>query len=102
MTIHTAGSPIEHTRDAARTFVEHIGGTSYIAIISYGRYARVDSDFTRCLDTLTRVFDSLTTFEYGGSGNISHALREAGYLMASVPANAIRNVVVFTSGYSYP
>ena len=113
-TTYTAGSAIEHTREAARAFCQQIDQSNEIAIVSYDGQARVSSEFTKNQAALTQILDALDTrFDHDntftdGLGNVTSfgdivgALELADDLLSSIPEDAVKNVVVFTSGLATP
>lgn len=98
--IYTADPALPHVKKAAKRFIEDIDdapGDNYIAVVSFGSGTpRVVSQFTQDTDALSKAIDSLYA---SGNRSVYSGLTAAGVLIDSVEdQNAIKNVVLFTTG----
>lgn len=108
--IYTADTAIEYMKVSAKKFIEGIEnaeGTNYIAIIEYkGEIANTVSSFSTDYDALNNAIDNLSESEH--IRNVASGLQTAAALLDGISdPNAIKNVVLFTTGmtnagdYSY-
>ncbi|MCM1186213.1 MAG: cellulose binding domain-containing protein [Lachnoclostridium sp.] len=98
-TIYRAEAPLPYVQKASKKFIEDLSGESgvnYVAIVSFNTgTSQVVSQFTKDKSTLLRAVDSLKAY---GDHDIHRALTAAEQLLDDVPQDAIKNVVLFTTG----
>lgn len=106
--IYRADTAIDYVKKASSRFLENISiasGDNFVAIVSYKDFATVVSDFTEDFTLLKNKIDNLGATSTTRS--ISLGLAYANELLQNVEEDAIKNVVLFTTGmtnagdYSY-
>ena len=106
--IYTADSAIDYVKESAKTFLSDLinaKGENYVAVVTYSDNAKIVSDFTNDINSVTSIVDSLSS--NSSVRNLSDGLDKADSLLSSVSDNAIKNVVLVTTGmvnegdYSY-
>ncbi|MBA3873740.1 MAG: VWA domain-containing protein [Anaerolineae bacterium] len=91
------GAPIERTKEAAISFINSIGPTDPVAIVTFDNKARLVQDFTTDKKVLT---DTITNLRYGGQT----ALYDGSALAVATAANSPvprRAVVILSDGQEY-
>ena len=92
------GSPIENTREAAKSFVDSVAySKANIAVVKYSDSASTVCDFTTDSDELKTAIDSIST---GGSTNIDDGLTQAVDLLnyGSFNSSAKKIIVLMSDG----
>lgn len=107
--IYTADAAIAYVQKASSRFLDNIreaSGDNYVAVVSYKDSATVVSDFTQDIDSLKDKINNI--YASSTTKSISSGLSYADILLQNVnDENAIKNVVLFTTGmtnagdYSY-
>lgn len=107
--IYTADTAIEYVQKASSRFLDNISGASgdnYVAVVSYKDSAITVSNFTKDFDSLKNKINNL--YASSTTRSISSGLAYANTLLQGITdENAIKNVVLFTTGmtnagdYSY-
>ncbi len=92
-----AGSPIDNAKQAARAFVENIGPSDPVAIMTFGTHVRVAQDYTTDKATLLSVIDSVYA---AGETALYQAAYEATQLAAQSPTPR-RAVILLSDGAEY-
>ena len=93
-----SGTPISVERRAAIKFCESVlaaEGKNYVAVVKLNATSSIGCEFSDDLDTLTNYINSI--YAYGGT-NTNQALIVADELLASVPDDAIKNIVLCSDG----
>lgn len=97
--IFSADSPIDEVKQAADKFAEALSSArgTHVAIVSYGRYAHLEMDFS---EDVTAIKNSITNLSMiGGRKNLSEALDIANRKLASIDDdNAAKSVVLVSPG----
>lgn len=107
---YTADTAIEYVRESAKKFVSDVrkaDGINYVAVVEYkGTMSNIVSGFTTDYDTLNNAIDGL--YSSSVTRSVAYGLQKVNSLLDAIPdPNAIKNVVLFTTGmtnegpYSY-
>lgn len=98
--IYTADTAIEYVKKASSCFIDSVGkasGDNYVAIVSYKDVATTISGFSKDFSGLKESVYSL--YESSTSRSIADGLKAANSLLQNInDENAIKNVVLFTTG----
>ena len=99
--IYTADSAIDEVKTAASNFSEALLGLNnnhYVAVVSYKGSATTVSDFTQDSDELISSINNISN-NGDESVNVASGLDMAHSLLSAVTdENAVKNVIVFTTG----
>ena len=93
-----SGTPCTVQKQAAIKFCESMlsaSGKNYIAIVKLNTTSSVGLDFSDDLDALMRYINSIPA---SGGTNINEALTVSDNLLASVPKEAVKNVILCSDG----
>lgn len=106
--IYTADSSVEQVKAASEEFlstVSAVDGENYVALVIYRAQATVLSDFTNDFDALSEKIASIEPED--NMRDVSAALSLSSRLLANAPEDAVKNVILITTGitnngnYSY-
>lgn len=92
------GTPCDVQIEAAKKFCQAVlesDGTNFVAIVKLNTFSSLGCSFTDDLSELTSYIDSI--YAYGGT-NINQALIVADGLLANIPENAVKNIVLCSDG----
>lgn len=88
---------LEIQKDAAKKACEELlKSDHYVAIITFASTAAKLTDFTKDIDTLTRLIDPIKS---DGASNIGDALNAAEKLFQSAGVEENKNILLMTDGY---
>lgn len=88
-----AGMPINETKQAAEKFVQTtLGEDAVIGLVTYSSNAKMECDFTRKENALTKVIDGISA---GGGTNIDAALQKANDMLSK--SDAEKKIIVLMS-----
>lgn len=91
------GTPIERTKEAAISFINSIGATDPVAIVTFDNKARLVLDFTTDKTLLT---DTITNLRYGGQTALYDGAALAVATAAKAPTTR-RAVIILSDGQEY-
>ncbi len=91
------GTPIERTKEAAISFINSIGATDPVAIVTFDNKARLVQDFTTDKALLT---DTITNLRYGGQTALYDGATLAVATAAKAPTTR-RAVIILSDGQEY-
>lgn len=98
-TIYTAPSAIEYVKQSANSFLMDLinaKGENYVAVVSFNETATVVSDFTDDIDSVTKEVNDLVASDK--VRDINTGLAKANMLLDSIETDAVKNVVLVTTG----
>ncbi len=93
-----SGAPIARALEAARLFVDSIGDSDPVAIMTFDNRVRLVQDYTTDKETLRRAISSIA---YGGQTALYAAAAEAAEKAAAAPVNR-RAVILLSDGAQFP
>jgi len=100
---YTADTAINYVKQAANKFVSDVinaGGTNYVSLVTYDSTARTVSGFSENITATQTKINQLTAASKN-STNIAAGLQQADTLLDGISdENAIKNVVLFTTGFT--
>ncbi len=91
------GTPIERTKEAAISFINSIGETDPVAIVTFDNKARLVQDFTTDKTVLT---DTINNLRYGGQTALYDGATLAVATAAKAPTTR-RAVIILSDGQEY-
>jgi len=91
------GTPIERTKEAAISFINSIGATDPVAIVTFDNKARLIQDFTTDKTVLT---DTINNLRYGGQTALYDGAALAVATAAKAPTTR-RAVIILSDGQEY-
>ena len=108
--IYVADTAVDYVKASAKKFISDVqkaNGINYVAVVEYkGTESKIASGFTTDYDTLNQTIDKL--YSSGSTRSVAYGLEKANLLLDEITEpNAIKNVVLFTTGmtnegpYSY-
>lgn len=101
--LYTADTAIDYVKNAANQFVSDLvnaGGNNKIALITYNSSANVLFHFSNDVEEIASIINGLTAGAKN-STNLTSGLQKANELLDEIKdVDAIKNVVVFTTGFT--
>ena len=99
VTIYTADSAIDYVKKSADSFLSNLidaKGDNYVAVVTFAEKAKVISDFTNDIESVTEKVNSLS--QNGTVRDINSGLSAADDLLQNIDDDVVKNVVLVTTG----
>ena len=100
--LYSAKTSVDYVKQASKKFVSDMmfSSNNYVSLVTYDSTAKIISEFSTDSSAIQNQINQLTAGQKNGA-NIAEALEQANSLLDSIPnENAIKNVVLFSTGFT--